>query len=152
MPATGQQARRAARAPGSASHRRVFPARFKLRILEEYDQLDRAGKSALLEREQLRPSLISQWRAQRDAAALLAMDAEPGGQPRWPIHVSDSVRAAFTQTAAAMGYSPGRLIRVVMRYYAGFSDVLPARPGPGQALPAGEDASGPGTSAGAPTA
>src|SRR5262245_32480312 len=99
-----QRAGRAGRASGRASQRRTFSAVYKLRILGEYEQLDRSGRSALLAREHLRPSLISQWRAQRDEAAMLAMNVEQGGQPRWTIHVSDSLRTAFAESAAAIGY------------------------------------------------
>ena len=47
---------------------RSYPAAYKLRILEEYEQLDKAGKGALLRREGLYTSLISEWRKQRDGA------------------------------------------------------------------------------------
>jgi transposase len=39
---------------------RSYPAAYKLRILEEYEQLDKAGKGALLRREGLYTSLISE--------------------------------------------------------------------------------------------
>jgi transposase len=44
---------------------RTYPAAYKLRILGEYEQLDKAGKGALLRREGLYTSLISEWRRQR---------------------------------------------------------------------------------------
>jgi transposase len=49
---------------------RTYPAAYKLRILAEYEQLDKAGKGALLRREGLYTSLISEWRKQRDRGAL----------------------------------------------------------------------------------
>ena len=52
---------------------RTYPAAYKLRILEEYEQLDKAGKGALLRREGLYTSLISEWRKQRDKGALAAL-------------------------------------------------------------------------------
>jgi transposase len=52
---------------------RTYPAADKLRILEEYEQLDKAGKGALLRREGLYTSLISEWRKQRDKGALAGL-------------------------------------------------------------------------------
>jgi transposase len=52
---------------------RTYPAAYKLRILEEYEQLDKAGKGALLRREGLYTSLISERRKQRDKGALAAL-------------------------------------------------------------------------------
>ena len=61
---------------------RVYPAAYKLRILAEYEQLDKAGKGALLRREGLYTSLISEWRKQRDKGALAALgQAKRRGRP-----------------------------------------------------------------------
>jgi len=61
---------------------RTYPAAYKLRILEEYEQLDKAGKDALLRREGLYTSLISEWRKQRDKGALAALgQAKRRGRP-----------------------------------------------------------------------
>jgi transposase len=46
--------------------------------LEEYERLDKASKGALLRREGLYTSLISEWRKQRDQGALQALAASPG--------------------------------------------------------------------------
>jgi len=59
---------------------RQYPAAYKLRILAEYEQLDKASKGALLRREGLYTSLISEWRKQRDRGALQAL-AKPSGRP-----------------------------------------------------------------------
>jgi transposase len=58
--------------------RRVFSAQYKLRILAEYERCEREGKSALLRREGLYTSSISEWRKQRDDGALQALGAERG--------------------------------------------------------------------------
>jgi transposase len=58
--------------------RRVFSAQYELRILAEYERRDRNGKSALLRREWLYISSISEWRKQRDEGALQALGAERG--------------------------------------------------------------------------
>jgi transposase len=60
---------------------RTYPAAYKLRILEEYEQLDKAGKGALLRREGLYTSLISEWRKQRDRGALAALQQRRGRPP-----------------------------------------------------------------------
>jgi hypothetical protein len=52
---------------------RQYPAAYRLRILEKYERLDKAGKGALLRREGLYTSLISEWRKQRDEGALQAL-------------------------------------------------------------------------------
>lgn len=65
--------------PAKAATRR-YSASYKAKILAEYEQLDKAGKGALLRREGLYSSLISAWRDQRDAAGLAAL-AKPAGRP-----------------------------------------------------------------------
>ncbi len=60
---------------------RRYSAEYKQRILDEYEQLDRAGKGALLRREGLYTQLISYWRKQRDAGADEAL-ARPVGRPK----------------------------------------------------------------------
>ena len=65
--------------------RRSYSARYKLEILAEYETLDREGKGALLRREGLYSSLISEWRKQRDKGALEALAAKPGRQPLDPV-------------------------------------------------------------------
>jgi transposase len=59
---------------------RRYSAAYKARILGEYEELDKAGKGALLRREGLYTSLIAAWRSQRDAGALAAL-AKPAGRP-----------------------------------------------------------------------
>ncbi len=58
--------------------RRTYSAQYKLRILAEYDRRDSGDKGALLRREGLYSSLISEWRKQRDQGALQALAAPPG--------------------------------------------------------------------------
>ena len=65
--------------------RRSYRAKYKLEILAEYEGLDRDGKGALLRREGLYTSLISEWRKQRDRGALEALAAKPGRVPVDPI-------------------------------------------------------------------
>jgi transposase len=64
--------------------RRVYSARYKARIVAEYERLDAAGRGALLRREGLYTSSISKWRKQRDRGALQALAAAPGRPPTDP--------------------------------------------------------------------
>jgi transposase len=66
--------------PERARGPRRYSAKYKAKILEEYEALDKAGKGALLRREGLYTSLISEWRKQRDRGALQAL-AKPAGRP-----------------------------------------------------------------------
>jgi transposase len=60
---------------------RRYSAAYKARILQEYEQLDKAGKGALLRREGLYSSLISSWKTARDHGAEQAL-ARPVGRPK----------------------------------------------------------------------
>jgi transposase len=70
--------------PERARGPRRYSARYKARILDEYEQLDRAAKGALLRREGLYTSLISEWRKQRDRGTLEALAKPAGRQPADP--------------------------------------------------------------------
>ena len=67
------------------AQRRRYSAAYKLKILAEYDRLDRDGKGALLRREGLYTSLISEWRKQRDRGATEALGAKAGRRPGDPL-------------------------------------------------------------------
>ena len=64
--------------PAKARTRR-YSASYKAKTLDEYEQLDKAGKGALLRREGLYSSLISAWRDQRDRGAMAEL-AKPAGR------------------------------------------------------------------------
>lgn len=57
---------------------RRFAADYKARILAEYEQLSKADKGALLRREGLYSSLVTEWRRQADAGAAEALGRSPG--------------------------------------------------------------------------
>lgn len=65
--------------------RRSYSARYKAAILAEYDALDRDGRGALMRREGLYSSLISEWRKQRDKGALEALGKTRGRPPVDPV-------------------------------------------------------------------
>ena len=60
--------------------RRRFPAEYKARILAEYERLPDGDKGALLRREGLYSSLISEWRKQAASGALEGL-AKKRGRP-----------------------------------------------------------------------
>ena len=65
--------------PDRAKGPRRFPAAYKARILAEYETLGKAEKGALLRREDLYSSLLTEWRRQRDQGAEEAL-ARPAGR------------------------------------------------------------------------
>jgi transposase len=70
--------------PERARGPRRYSAAYKARILAEYERLDKATKGALLRREGLYTSLISEWRRQRDRGALQELAKPAGRQPADP--------------------------------------------------------------------
>jgi transposase len=67
--------------PERSAGRRQFSAKYKAKILAEYDTLDRAARGALLRREGLYASLVTTWRQQRDRGAQEAL-ARPAGRAK----------------------------------------------------------------------
>lgn len=65
--------------------RRTYTAKHKAEILAEYDRLDRDGRGALMRREGLYSSLLSEWRKQRDKGALEALGKARGRPPADPV-------------------------------------------------------------------
>ena len=62
--------------------RRTFSAAYKARIVREYDQAEGPGeRGALLRREGLYTSHISQWRSSRDTGAENGLAEKPAGRP-----------------------------------------------------------------------
>ena len=66
--------------PERARGPRRFPAAYKARILAEYEGLSKADKGALLRREGLYSSLITEWRKQADQGAHEALGRSAGRQ------------------------------------------------------------------------
>lgn len=69
--------------PARAS-RRTYTAAYKQAILEEYETADKAGKGAIMRREDLYTSLITTWRAQRDRGGIQALGRSPGAPKATP--------------------------------------------------------------------
>ena len=66
-------------------HRRSFSAEYKLQTLVEYEAATEDGaKGAILRREGLYTSHISEWRRARDTGALAGLDQKPRPRARSP--------------------------------------------------------------------
>jgi transposase len=89
---------------------RQYAAAYKLRILEEYEQLDKAGKGALLRRDGLYTSLISEWRKQRDKGALAALQQRRG---RPPVDPRDRELARLERENARLRDQVARQAKVI---------------------------------------
>lgn len=80
---------------------RRYTAEYKARILKEADQLSRGELGALLRREGLYSSQISEWRKQRDHAMKKWMEPQkPGPKPEAPNPLSDRVAQLERENAA----------------------------------------------------
>src|SRR5450432_192117 len=66
--------------------RRTFTASDKLRILRQVDEAEPGGIGAILRREGLYSSLLTDWRRQRDAGAYEALKAVRRGPKVAPPH------------------------------------------------------------------
>lgn len=65
--------------------RRSYTANYKAKVLAEYEEADRDGKGALLRREGLYTSLISEWRKQAAKGAFDALGKKQGRPPADPV-------------------------------------------------------------------
>lgn len=69
------------RVSGGRPKRRTFPAAYKARILAEYDQAGQGERGALLRREGLHTSHISDWRKAQRKGADRELAEKPAGRP-----------------------------------------------------------------------
>ena len=85
--------------------RRRFTAEYKLRVLREADACSRPGEvGALLRREGLYSSLLTEWRRAREVGALEALERPRGRKPPHPLEAEN---AHFDLTgSAAVGRLP----------------------------------------------
>ena len=70
--------------PERSLGRRQFSAKYKAKVLAEYDTLPRSARGAMLRREGLYSSLIVTWRRQRDQGAEAALAKSAGRQKADP--------------------------------------------------------------------
>ena len=83
--------------------RRSFTAKYKLRILDETDRAaDTGGISAILRREGLYSSALSDWRGQREAGTLGALQPRPRGPEKAPANPLQADLAKANREIAAL--------------------------------------------------
>ena len=84
--------------------RRRFTAEYKLRVLREADACSRPSEvGALLRREGLYSSILSEWRKQREAGALEALERPRGRKPIDPLEAENaSLRDRLERTEAEL--------------------------------------------------
>src|ERR1019366_2140337 len=70
--------------PERSLGRRQFSAKYKAKVLAEYDTLPRSARGAMLRREGLYSSLITTWRRQADQGAAAALGRPSGGRKADP--------------------------------------------------------------------
>src|SRR5665213_1189769 len=79
--------------PAARPTRRTFTADQKLAILAAYDEATESGaKGALLRREGIYSSQITEWRKARDAGSLAALGAKPRGARSAEARDADRLR------------------------------------------------------------
>jgi hypothetical protein len=84
--------------------RRRFTAGYKLRVLREADGCSRPSEvGALLRREGLYSSILSEWRKQREAGSLEALERPRGRKPADPLEAENaSLRRRLERTEAEL--------------------------------------------------
>ncbi|MGH3500519.1 MAG: transposase [Nocardioidaceae bacterium] len=92
--------------------RRRYSAKYKARILAEYEGLDKQGKGALMRREGLYSSLISEWRKQADKGALDALGTTRGRPPADPVERENARLRARVEKLEAEAETSRRVIEV----------------------------------------
>ncbi len=86
--------------------RRTYTAKYKAEILAEYYAADRDGRGALMRREGLYSSLISEWRKQRDKGGLEALGKTRGRLPADPVERDNArLRAQVAKLQAELDTS-----------------------------------------------
>ena len=83
-------------------HRRRFTAESKLRVLREASACTRPGEvGALLRREGLYSSLLSEWRKQREAGSLEALSRPRGRKGPHPLEAENATLRRRAERAEA---------------------------------------------------
>jgi transposase len=82
--------------------RRRFTAEYKLRVLREADACSRPGEvGALLRREGLYSSILSEWRKQREAGSLEALARPRGRKAAHPLEAENAMLLRRAERAEA---------------------------------------------------
>lgn len=87
----------------ATARRRSFPAAEKLRILAAADACTQPGEiGALLRREGIYSSSLSQWRKQRDKGAITALKPQKRGRRADPVRAESRRNEALTREVATL--------------------------------------------------
>ena len=92
--------------------RRRFTAEYKLRVLREADACSRGEIGALLRREGLYSSILSEWRKQREAGSLEALERPRGRKPVDPLEAENAVLRRRAERAEAELETARKVIEV----------------------------------------
>ena len=105
--------------------RRRFSAEYKLRILREAEACSRPGEiGALLRREGLYSSILSEWRKQREAGSLAAL-SRPRGRPKPnPLEAENARLRARAERAEVELQKARRVIEVQGNVSARLGELL----------------------------
>jgi len=108
--------------------RRRFTAEYKLQILREVDRCTRPGESgALLRREGLYSSHLSEWRKQRDQGALAALARRRGRKKPNPLQAENRKLRQRAERAEAELATARRVIEVQGNVSALLGELLKPR-------------------------
>lgn len=108
--------------------RRRFSAEYKLRIVREADACSRPGEiGALLRREGLYLSLLSEWRRARDAGALEALERPRGRRVPHPLESENAQLRRRAERAEVELATAKRVIEVQGNVSALLGELLEPR-------------------------
>ena len=108
--------------------RRRFSAEYKLRIVREAEACTRPGEiGALLRREGLYSSLLTEWRRARDAGALEALERPRGRRAENPLEVENAELRRRAERAEAELARAQRVIEVQGNVSALLGELLEPR-------------------------
>jgi transposase len=94
--------------------RRQYSARYKLRVLQETDELETGQVGAFLRREGLYSSILSTWRRQREAGALASLTPQHRGPKSAPGVNADSKRVGQLEKEIAKLNEQNRRLALVL--------------------------------------
>ncbi len=111
-----------------SAKRRRFTAEYKLRVLREADACSQPGEiGALLRREGLYSSILSEWRKQRDAGALEAFGRPRGRKAPHPLEAENGVLRRRAERAEADLAKARKVIEAQGNVYALLGELLEPR-------------------------
>jgi len=108
--------------------RRQFTAEYKLGVLREADACSQPGEiGALLRREGLYSSILSEWRKQREAGSLEALKRPRGRKAPHPLEAENGVLRRRAERAEADLAKARKVIEVQGNVYALLGELLEPR-------------------------